>query len=49
MRPAFVICLALMALRYIVKGKGETELIVNSGVGAWLFNAARVLFFAMRR
>ena len=50
MTPALVILLAgVMALRYIGKGIGETELIVISGVGTSLFIVIRFLFFAMRR
>ena len=50
MTPALVIILAgVMALRYIGKGIGETELIVISGVGTSLFIVIRFLFFAMRR
>ena len=50
MTPALVILLAgVMALRYIGRGIGETELVVISGVGTSLFIVIRFLFFAMRR
>ena len=50
MTPALVILLAgVMALRYIGRDIGETELIVISGVGTSLFIVIRFLFFAMRR
>lgn len=48
MTPALVIVLAgVMALRYIGRGIGETELIVISGVGTSLFIVIRFLFFAI--